>query len=189
MLDRPGFLGRQSRRAGAEAFSPDYGYQLAGELLQMGAGVVVVKLGARGVLVRWNLSRGERLGDTGAISLAERLPVETDRNTDALVVPGYPAAQVVSTTGAGDSSIAGVLVALLAGASLSVASETGCLAGRNAVMTVDAVSGACTLQDMENERLRPAAERASVEFEHPAEWHLGADSLFYHSARGIRITA
>ncbi|TVR71129.1 MAG: carbohydrate kinase family protein [Spirochaetaceae bacterium] len=182
MLDRPGFLQREARHAGAEAFSPDYGYQLAGELLQMGAGVVVVKLGARGVLVRWDPTNAERLRDTGAIELGKRLPEASAEGAppDALVVPGYPAAQVVSTTGAGDSSIAGVLAALLEGASLSAACEVGCLAGRNAVMRVDAVSGARSLRDMESERLEGASRRAAVEFERPAEWHRREDSLFYH---------
>lgn len=178
MLDRPGFLERESRHAGAEAFSPDYGYQLAGELLEMGAGVVVVKLGARGLLVRWNGENSRRLSDTGAISLLERLP--SGSLPDAMVVPGYPASQVVSTTGAGDSSIAGVLAALLGGESLAAACEIGCLAGRNAVTRVDAVSGAQSLRDMERERRTRSQPRAEVDFERPAEWHHGEEGMFYH---------
>lgn len=171
ILDRPGFLRRESRGEGAEAYSPDYGYDLAGELLRMGAGVVVVKLGARGILVRWDPTNPERLRDTGAIELGKRLPGASAESNDAFLVPGYRAEQVVSTTGAGDSSIAGVLAALLEDFPLAAACEIGCLAGRNAVMTVDAVSGARRLQDMESERLDRLPGRVDVEFERPAEWN------------------
>jgi sugar/nucleoside kinase (ribokinase family) len=192
MLDRPGFLRRESRHTGAEAFSPDYAYDLAGELLAMGAAVVVVKLGARGLLVRWDQASRERLTRTGAISLRDRLPGggHGDTVTVACIVPGYNAPQVVSTTGAGDSAIAGVLAALLGGYSLVEACEIGCLAGRNAVMTVDAVSGAQSLAEMENERNRDASERSAVALERPAEWSFspvaGGRTRCYHYVQSSR---
>ncbi|MFW5695977.1 MAG: carbohydrate kinase family protein, partial [Alkalispirochaeta sp.] len=78
MIDPAGFRERERSRAGAQAFAPDYGYALAGELVAMGAAVVAVKLGGRGLLLRWDPARQARLGDTGAITLGERLPDATE---------------------------------------------------------------------------------------------------------------
>ncbi|MFO8043478.1 MAG: PfkB family carbohydrate kinase, partial [Alkalispirochaeta sp.] len=209
-------------------FSCDYGYLLAGELVTMGAAVVAVKLGGRGLLLRWDPTVGERLHDTGAIDLAERLPAAgpggsagpgglpsvglgaqsgagdpvakpppaaaarsrgsddlatpADTAIDALLVPSYPVEQIVSATGAGDTAIAGFLAALLAGGSILDAAELGCVAGRNAVTTVDAVSSAQPLAVMEEFR-RTASRRSEVIFEDNRAWHRRTDGAFEHAPR------
>ncbi len=213
MIDPAGFRERERSRAGAQAFAPDYGYALAGELVAMGAAVVAVKLGGRGLLLRWDPARQARLGDTGAITLGERLPDATeaggpsattgasappDRSDsarpphptdtiDALLVPAYPAETIVSATGAGDTAIAGFLAALLAGGSLVDAAETGCVAGRNAVTTVDAVSSVQSLQAM-NEFRRSASRRSEVTFENSTEWFVRADGAYEHHTIADRRT-
>ena len=193
MLDPTGFAERERSGGGAAAFSADYGYALAGELVAMGAAVVAVKLGGRGLLLRWDPAGRRRLNDTGAIPLWDRLPAgggigggdddrggaRQARTIDALLVPAYPVETVVSATGAGDAAIAGFLAALLAGDSLAVAAEVGCVAGRNAVTTVDAVSGVQSLDSM-NEYRRTASRRSTVSFEDPASWHARTDHSCEH---------
>lgn len=189
MIDPAGFTERERTGGGAESFSCDYGYLLAGELVTMGAAVVAVKLGGRGLLLRWDPTVGERLHDTGAIDLAERLPAaeqgaqsgRNDTAIDALLVPSYPVEQIVSATGAGDTAIAGFLAALLAGGSILDAAELGCVAGRNAVTTVDAVSSAQPLAVMEQFR-RTASRRSEVTFEDDHAWHRRTDGAFEHRA-------
>jgi len=187
MVDPTGFREREQRGTGAEAFSPDYGYTLAGELLALGAAVVVVKLGGRGLLLRWDPTAVERLQDTGAIVLAERLPALVAKpptrdalgSIDALIVPSYPVETIVSATGAGDTAIAGFLAALLAGGSIVDAAETGCVAGRNAVTTVDAVSSVQPLTVMDKFR-RTASRRCEVIFENNTAWQRREDGAFEH---------
>lgn len=229
MIDPAGFAERERTGAGAQSFSCDYAYLLAGELVTMGAAVVVVKLGGRGLLLRWDPMAGERLQDTGAIDLAERLPAAgpggsagpdglpsggpvglgaraghaepavpppacsarsrdlddsatpADTAIDALLVPSYPVEQVVSATGAGDTAIAGFLAALLAGGSILDAAETGCVAGRNAVTTVDAVSSVQPLAVMEQFR-RTASHRSEVTIEDDSAWQRRTDGAFEHRA-------
>jgi sugar/nucleoside kinase (ribokinase family) len=207
MIDPAGFHERERRGSGAEAFSPEYGYDLAGELLAMGAALVVVKLGGRGLLLRWNPRGEKRLHDTGAIDLVERLPPgglsapsgqggtasqggtpsqggtapprPIDTAIDALLVPSYPVEKIVAATGAGDTAIAGFLASLLAGGSILDAAETGCVAGRNAVTTVDAVSSARPLTVM-NEFRRRATRRSAVAFENESAWQRRTDGAFEH---------
>lgn len=194
MIDPAGFYQRERTGSGAEAFSCDYGYALAGELLQLGAAVVAVKLGGRGLLLRWDPDASQRLHDTGMIVLGERLPVEapaspsgTLETIDALLVPSYPVERVVSATGAGDTAIAGFLAALLSGGSLVDAAETGCVAGRNAVTTVDAVSSAQSLTVM-NAFRRKTSHRSEVIFEDSSAWFRRADAAFEHRAATDRRT-
>jgi sugar/nucleoside kinase (ribokinase family) len=201
MIDPAGFHERERGGSGAEAFSPEYGYDLAGELVAMGAALVVVKLGGRGLLLRWDPRGEKRLHDTGAIDFAERLPAgalashlgpasrpglaepapprPADSAIDALLVPSYPVERVVAATGAGDTAIAGFLAALLAGGSIVDAAETGCVAGRNAVTTVDAVSSARPLTVM-NEFRRRASRRSAVAFENESAWQRRTDGAFEH---------
>lgn len=181
MIDPLGFHERERLGSGSEAFSPEYAYDLAGELLRMRAGVVVVKLGARGLLMRWNPNALDRLHDTGAINFAKCLPQATSSATsvDALLVPSYPVDHVVAATGAGDAAIAGFLAALLSGGTMVDAAETGCVAGRNAVLTIDAVSGAQSLSEM-NEFRRQNTHRSPIVFEDDDAWLRRSDGTYEH---------
>ena len=144
MLDPAGYRQRiAAASSSGDVFGPDYAWKLAGTVLELGAAVCLVKLGAGGMVVRYSRDSA-RLKDTGLLNLGNRLPaVGTGR-----YVPAFVADSVVSATGAGDSAIAGVLAALLHGESLLDAVDVGCIAGRNAVATVDAVSAAETLPTM-----------------------------------------
>jgi sugar/nucleoside kinase (ribokinase family) len=186
MLDPAGFYEREARAAGAEAFSPDYANKLAGELVALGAAVVVVKLGSRGLLLRWGAPL--RLADTGALRLGLRVPPhpllgahELNLEGGAVVIPAWPAPQIVAATGAGDTAIAGVLGALLSGESLPVALEMGCLAGRAAVMTVDAASSARPYAELEAEHRAFAggADRAVITFEDASAWREIGNLFWY----------
>lgn len=148
MLDPPGFRVRAAAEPGSGSFfDPDYAWDLAGRVLDLGAAVCVVKLGAFGMVLRFSPHRS-RLADTGRLKLAERLP----RAGEGRFVPAFDAESIVSATGAGDSAIAGILASLLQGESLLDSLDTGCIAGRNAVSAVDAVSAAMPLQQLWQQR-------------------------------------
>ncbi|MEX2442590.1 MAG: carbohydrate kinase family protein [Alkalispirochaeta sp.] len=204
MIDPGGFFERERTRAGAGAFSPDYGYALAGELVAMGSAIVAVKLGSCGLLFRWDPTAHDRLQDTGAITLGDRLPAGAVSSedfgspgssgssgssgaVDAILVPSYPVEKIVSATGAGDTAIAGFLAALLAGRSLLEAAEMGCVAGRNAVTTIDAVSSVQPLAVMDEFR-RTASHRSEVTFEDSSAWHMRPDGAFEHRVPTDRRT-
>lgn len=108
---------------------------LAGQLLDMGAAVVGIKIGEEGLYVR-TTGDGARLSAFGAC-----------RPTDAegwrgreLLVPCFEA-EVVGTTGAGDCTIAGFLSGLLHGMTLERTMTAAVGVGACSVEALDATSG------------------------------------------------
>lgn len=99
---------------------------LADELIAMGAGMVVMKLGAFGLYLR-----------TSAI--ADKTPGEAWVDQD-LYHPCY-SAKVVGTTGAGDCTIAGFLAGVLYGQSPEDAMNSATASGACNVEVADAISG------------------------------------------------
>lgn len=99
---------------------------LAEDALAMGAGVVVIKLGDRGLYVR----------------TAASLPFAPDASwlTRELWAPIFRA-DVVGTTGSGDATIAGFLAGLLHGQPLEAALTSAVAVGACNVEAADAVSG------------------------------------------------
>lgn len=99
---------------------------LAGEALAMGAGVVVIKLGNRGLYAR----------------TAASLPFAPDASwlSRELWAPIFQV-DVVGTTGSGDTTIAGFLAGLLRGQSLEAALTSAVAVGACNVEAADAVSG------------------------------------------------
>lgn len=133
MLDRGRF--EQLRGAGDGASSPPPPAllaELAERLLTLGAQVVVLKLGDRGLYVRTgrDVSRLVPVLGSAADSWRER----------ELLTPCFQA-DVVGTTGCGDATIAGFLAAFLAGCGLEETLTTAVAVGACNVERPDALSG------------------------------------------------
>jgi sugar/nucleoside kinase (ribokinase family) len=105
---------------------------LADELLELGATVVALKLGDRGLHLR-SSARIE--------GLCERLALDADDWRDrVLALPCFEPARVARTTGSGDATIAGLLAALLRGA------------GPEEAATAATAVGACSVESAEGAR-------------------------------------
>ena len=104
------------------------------QLLDMGAKVVALKLGERGLYLR--------TADTGVLSQMGRGQVGdvSEWSERELWMPCF-AVDVVGTTGAGDATIAGFLAGLLYGMSPEMSLENACAVGACSVEAVDATSG------------------------------------------------
>lgn len=100
---------------------------LAEDALAMGAGVVVIKLGDRGLYVR----------------TAATLPFAPDERWRAreLWAPVFRAEPLVGTTGSGDTTIAGFLAGFLRGQPLEAALTSAVAVGACNVEAADALSG------------------------------------------------
>ena len=103
---------------------------LADDVLALGVGVVVIKLGERGLYVRTN----------------ERLPVAPDPGWIGreLWAPIFQAEPMVGTTGAGDTTIAGFLAGFLRGQPLAAALTSAVAVGACNVEAADALGGVRT---------------------------------------------
>lgn len=108
-------------------------HDLAGELLAMGVAITGFKLGEVGMYLRaGDLPRLERLR---RIALDAGAWAGTEKYHQAFAV------KVVGTTGAGDSALAGLLVALLRGLTPVEAVTMACAVGAHNVEALDAISG------------------------------------------------
>jgi len=107
--------------------------QLADRLLELGAAVVLLKLGSQGAYVR-TTSSAKRLAALGGISLPDSW---LDRE---LLAPVFKTT-VVGTTGAGDCTIAGFLAGAIKGMAIEAALITAVAVGACNVESPDAVSG------------------------------------------------
>ena len=122
----------------------------AERLLSMGAGAVAVKLGDQGLYLR----TGPRL--------AARLPVADSWNARELLVPCYQV-EVVGTTGAGDTTIAGFLAALLREKSPDETINRAVAVGACSVEATDALTG-IPAWDAVEARLAAGWKRRSIDF-------------------------
>jgi sugar/nucleoside kinase (ribokinase family) len=132
MLDRPLF---DAVSGGAAPLSGDLLHAVSERLLDWGAAVVLLKLGALGLYVR-TTAVPARLLSAGA-GRPSQIENWLDRE---LLTPCFQV-QVAGTTGAGDCTIAGFLAALLAGASIEEAMITAVGVGACSVEGADAASG------------------------------------------------
>jgi sugar/nucleoside kinase (ribokinase family) len=138
MLDRPRF-DELKRLAGQDeplaAFTPADFVWIGRELLKLGARVVLVKCGRRGMLLFTDTV--ERIAGMGAAAPADPRAWANR----GLWEEAFHVDRVASATGSGDSSIAGFLSAFLRGCGPEQAIETGCCAGGQNVQVFDAISG------------------------------------------------
>lgn len=144
---------------------------LADELLAMGVAVAAIKMGARGMYVR---TAGEtRLRDMGRATPAE----PTNWADRELWFPIYREERFVGATGAGDTTIAGFLAALLRGCRIEEAGSMANAVGACNVEAPDALGG---IRSWEETRARLAAgwERVSPGIDTPG-WRMDRDGLWH----------
>ncbi len=164
MLDRP--RREELRRRHGHISIPDHIdgrllHELSGKLLEMGAGVVVIKLGDQGVYLR-SSADSQRLA-SGRMGRCAPAEVDAWVNRE-LLVPCFQA-NVVGTTGSGDCTIAGFLAGLSLGHSPQQAVELAVAVGACSVEQADATSG---IPALEKVRQRMAAGWARL----PQRMHL-----------------
>ncbi len=109
--------------------------EISERLLAMGAAIVVLKLGDQGLYVRTTTDEA-RLEH-----LAARLPISKARWLNAQALAPCFAAHFVSANGAGDTTIAGFLAAMLRGEAPAMALRSATAVGACSVEAADAVSG------------------------------------------------
>lgn len=136
MLERETFE-TLSRAGGRLATRLDGGTlsRLAARVLDMGAAVVVLKLGDQGLYLR-TTDRAERLAAMGASAPRDG----SGWCGRELLAPCF-ATEVVGTTGAGDATIAGFIAALLKGLPVEQVITTAVAVGAFNVERADATSG------------------------------------------------
>ena len=155
------------------AVTPATLHGLSGELLEMGVPMVIIKLGARGLYFR---SAGLHAFALFGRAAPADLDVWADKE---LWAPGFRV-QVKGTTGAGDSSIAGFLSALLRGLGPEMAITAAAGVGACNVEAPDALSGLQSW-DATLARIRDGWERLPLDLDDPA-WNWDpADQVWYRN--------
>ncbi len=116
---------------------------LAGKLIGLGAGTVLIKCGTSGMY--YQTSDSERIAKVG-----KRLDLDVSLWTEQKgFQPCFKADRVLSATGAGDSSIAAFLKAMMDGSSPEQAVSLAAAEGACAVTTYDALSGLLPLDQLQ----------------------------------------
>ncbi len=107
--------------------------EMGQQLLAMGAKIVALKLGERGLYLR--------TASTDVLSNLRQYSIDVAAwSNRELWMPCF-AADVVGTTGAGDATIAGFLTGFIFGEKPEASLETACAVGACSVEAVDAISG------------------------------------------------
>ena len=120
---------------------------LAEKLLSMGCRIVMIKCGTSGMLLR-------TAGRKAVAGIGSRLELDAERWCDQLVLqPCFKADVVRSATGAGDTSIAAFLAAVLEGKGPAACIALAAAEGACCVTAYDALSGLKPLDELE-ERIR-----------------------------------
>ena len=120
---------------------------LAERVLSMGCRIAVIKCGTSGMLLR-------TAGREAVAGVGSRLEINADRWCDQTVFqPCFRADIVRSTTGAGDTSIAAFLAAMLSGRGPAECIALASAEGACCVTAYDALSGLKPLDELE-ERIR-----------------------------------
>ena len=147
MLDRKRFAEWQQRAGGrdiTEVLDVEADVRpLAERCMGLGAKILLVKCGAPGIYYR--TAGREALQEIGG-SLMLDLDQWPDREG---FERSYVPERIVSGTGAGDTSIAAFLTAMLEGYSLEEALHLAAAAGASCVASYDALSGLKTLDELQ----------------------------------------
>ncbi len=175
MLDRPRFdtlsgEGEMARKADAALLG-----ELAGRLIELGTAVVVIKLGDQGLYLRStpDASRIEAMGRAAPPEAAAWAGRE-------MLAPCF-AADVVGTTGAGDSTIAGFLAGWLKGLTPEDVMTGAVAVGGFNVESADATSGIPTWETVQA-RVGGGWGRRSVALDLPG-WEWSERAAIWRSPR------
>ncbi|NWJ47297.1 MAG: carbohydrate kinase family protein [Chloroflexi bacterium] len=155
----------------AEGATPEVVGALAAQLLEMGAKMVGLKAGERGMYLR--TAGTEKLAGLGR---AAPLDLTLWANRE-LWSPCF-ATQVVGTTGSGDSTIAGFFLGLLHEMSPEEALRTACATGACNVEAADALSGVRSWSEIKA-RLSAGWSQLELNFESPGWLRNTASGIWY----------
>jgi len=137
---------------------------IGNRLLNWGAKIVVIKLGAQGLYLKTgNLSTDSNDKDTLLLQLAN--PENWAKRE--LISPCFKT-EVVGTTGAGDTTIAGFLAKFLQGVAPEEVMTMATAVGACSVEVIDATGGIKPLEEVEK-RVEEGWERLSVQINEP-DW-------------------
>ncbi len=142
-----------------DALDPDQVRLLAQEAISLGARIIVIKMGHRGLYLRTGT-----LGDDLGRGSPHRVSAWRHRE---LWSPAF-SVDVVGTVGAGDATIAGFLTAILRGQSPEAALNSAAAVGACNVEAADAISGVQSWQATQA-RLEQGWERLDAGIQGP-EW-------------------
>ncbi|HLX58182.1 MAG TPA: carbohydrate kinase family protein [Ktedonobacteraceae bacterium] len=152
-----------------EHITPQMISEMGQQLLDMGAKIVALKLGERGLYLR--TANAAILAQMGRTQVAG-IDAWSKRE---LWAPCFTA-NVVGTTGSGDATIAGFLAGLLWGMSPEMSLEAACAVGACSVEAVDAISGIRTFSETAV-RLAKGWPRLPLALDIAiAGWHWDADN-------------
>lgn len=132
----------------------DHIAHLAGELIEMGAALVGIKAGARGLYLL--TSCRTRLKDAGSA-----FPIDSLAWVRRELWSSSFETNIMGTTGAGDAAIAGFLLGLLRNMSPEETVTAACAAGASCVEAVDATSGVPSWEDL-HERVQCGWKRCET---------------------------
>ena len=159
MLDRPRYDDLAAGGALGTVIDRAYLLELSSTLIALGSAVVAIKLGEHGLYLRTSADRMR------VDPVAERLGLDPDTWCDREVLaPCFRAREIVGTTGAGDATIAGLLMALLRGAGAPESATIATAVGACSVEAVDPTSGIPTWEDIA-ERLKRGWSRNDLEID------------------------
>lgn len=167
VLEREAYLDMKRESQGGELLDllqPEDYARLADRLLGLGARIVLLKAGPRGLYLKTG-SR-ELLEGAGAARPAD-LDDWADRE---LWAPSFLVSRVASAVGSGDCAIAGFLTALLRGATPEFALRTANCLGWQNVQAYDATSGILSWQET-HDLLRGGMDVNEIALESPWTWH------------------
>jgi len=166
MLDRPRFdhMAQQNQSGDLNA-QADAALlrELAGQLLNMGATIIALKLGTQGLYLRTSPDR-EKIAAIGPCA-----PTDPAAWTNRELLAPCFEVKVVGTTGSGDCTIAGFLAGLLHGLSPEQVMTAAVAVGACNVEQADATSGVPTWSVLQ-QRIKSAWRRRPVALSLPG-WH------------------
>jgi sugar/nucleoside kinase (ribokinase family) len=149
--------------------------EIGDTLLSMGPKIVVIKLGKKGLYLR--TSKRDRF-ETFGRALPDNVDDWADRE---LWCEAFDTNPIVSTTGAGDTAIAGFIASLLRNYTPEKALEIGSYAASLCIRSSDTVSGIIDIEQMEKKVLTDI-DRVTVDLS-SRFWKRDINNKMYYSKR------
>jgi sugar/nucleoside kinase (ribokinase family) len=173
MLRRADWLQMQRAAPGGMAVAlaaPQLLAELSAELIEMGAAMVVLKLGERGLYLR-------TAGVQRLASMGRAAPADLDAWADQELWSACFQVEVAGTTGSGDATIAGFISALLRGTTPREAVTAAVAVGACNVEAADALSGIRTWEET-TARIETGWARLPLEISAPGWQPAGQPGLW-----------